>query len=210
MSHDLPLEVWEAVLEYCHDKELQTSRDVNKAWRRHIDGRIIPAMLQYGHYTVPSVSILLFNGFHQYRSEQKLAFTHVEHDVYHLYKNTVADYAVFAILDPLRYFKLNRLEDVDDVVIQRRCPEIGTGMDLFEAITITKQVLRKHALIGKDEQSILIPTTFLLRDDWDVVVPVVSTATTQYLGAVAMSLYGMGVPDQTWSSSFSSGQNVPY
>lgn len=210
MFQDLPLEVWESILAFCEESELQQLRSVSKAWKTHIDTRIVPNMLIAGDYTIPSVSILLFNGFHQYRSEQKLKYDGIQWQIYNINNETLSNYASFIIVDPLRYFKLNRMEDVDNVNLLRIARDTaGNDMGLRECVTIPKHQLQKHALIGSDDQSILIPLFLMTRDDWEIDVPE-EAAVASYMGAVAVSLYGMGVPDQTWTTSFSSGQNLPY
>ena len=205
----LPLEIWENVLQYCEEQELLPLRAVSSAWQKHIEDRIIPARLIDANYEIPSVSMLLFNGFHSYRSNQRLKYREVMRRVYHPYSNITADYARFQIIDPLRYFKLNRLEDIDDIYITRKCETGSRDFEFREARTIKKDIIRRKILIGPDEQSILIPLCLLLCEEWEFEIPCV-TPSAQYMGAVSVNLYGMGVPDQTWSTSFSSGQNISF
>lgn len=205
---ELPLEIWEHILGYCDHKTQYSLRGTSKSWKHHIERRIIPDNLDRGNYRVPDVSILLFNGFHQYRNNQALVYAGTQADVYHPYKESIEDYALFRIVDPLRYFKLNRMEDVDDMYLLRDCTDVVIeDCALKEAVVIRKQQLRKQGLIGPDEQSLMLPYNLLWRDDWEIQVPV---QTEPFVDGVAVSIYGMGTPDQTWSTTFSSGANLPY
>ena len=204
---ELPLEIWESILEVCDHKTQFTLRTTTKSWKNHIERRVIPEGLANGQYSVPDVSILLFNGFHQYRNNQSLMFEGIEHDVYHPYKETTQDYACFKIVDPLRYFKLNRMEDVEDLQLVRDCQDVIDDFDLKEVISIRKDELRKDVLIAPDAQGLLIPYKLLWRDDWKLQVPVI---TEPFVDGVSVSIYGMGTPDQTWTSVFSSGANLPF
>lgn len=205
---DLPLEIWEHVLEYCDDATQYALRHTSKSWKRHIERRIIPAALSEGQYEVPDVSILLFNGFHQYRNNQRLVFAGTMQDIHHPYKESTEDYALFKLVDPLRYFKLNRMEDVEDLYLVRTCTDVVMeDCELKETVVIRKHQLRKEGLIGPDEQSLMLPYRLLWRSDWQVQVPV---STEPFVDGVAVSIYGMGTPDQTWSGTFSSGANLPY
>lgn len=207
MPQDLPLELWERILEYCDENTQYQLRTTTRSWMEHIDKRIIPVALAKGGYRICNVSILLFNGFHQYRNNQSLIYAGIM-SAYHPYKEVSQDYALFKIQDPLRYFKLNRLEDVDDLHITRDCDVFLENCDLKEARIIRKKQLRREALIGPDEQSILLPFHLLYQDDWEIQVPMLLEPTA--IDGVSVSLYGMGTPDQTWSTTFSSGANLPY
>lgn len=208
MLANLPLEIWERILEYADDGTQYSLRHTTRSWKEHIDKRIIPQALHKGNYRILNVSILLFNGFHQYRNNQSLAFAGIR-SAYHPYKETTQDYALFNIEDPLRYFKLNRLEDVDDLHITRDCVEFFVeNCELKEARIIRKEQLRKELLIGPDEQSLLIPVHLLYQDDWELIVPMLMEPSA--IDGVSVSLYGMGTPDQSWTTTFSSGANLPY
>lgn len=208
MQVELPLEIWENILEFCDERTQYTLRLTTRSWKKHVERRIIPRALNQGCYVVPDVSILLFNGFHQYRNNQSLKFDCIKKDVYHPYKESIQDYALFKIVDPLRYFKLNRMEDVEDMHIVRDCHDVVIeNCNLKEVQVIRRDRLRKEVLIGPDEQSLLIPFNLLFTSEWDLQLPV---NTEPFVDGVAISLYGMGTPDQTWSHTFSSGANLPY
>lgn len=208
MVRTLPLEVWETVLEFCDQSTQYALRTTCTSWKEHIDRRILPESFTHGEYVVPDVSILLFNGFHQYRNNQSLIYSKVEHDVYHPYKESTQDYALFNIVDPLRYFKLNRMEDVDDLHIVRRASDVELeDCELKEVVIIRKEQLRREVLIGPDGQSLMVPLHLLCKDNWELQVPV---TTDPIIDGVSVSIYGMGTPNQTWSTTFMSGANLPF
>ena len=121
---DLPPEVLERIIGHVDESVQWTARSACRLFRQHVEERLAPQKLLHGGYTIPNASILMFNGFHSYRSEMHLSFAGLTQAL-----NPKAGldwlYARFAFTKPLRNFRINRIDDVDaPLVVRRTCTDI--------------------------------------------------------------------------------------
>ncbi|ORY84230.1 hypothetical protein BCR37DRAFT_391835 [Protomyces lactucae-debilis] len=206
---DLPTEVWERILSLTDCPTQWQLRCVSRAFRQHVQDRLISEVLAAGSFTMPRANILMFNGFHSYRSEMHLTCTGPVH-AFSPKADLTMLCAQFTLTKPLHNFRINRGDDIEaDLGIRKTCTDLdGVLHTMEEEIALTKLQIRRHIIVSEDGQSLLVPIHLLWTSEYELYIPPpkpLEPWVAQFAGQVFM----YGVPSQDWRSAFMSGANQP-
>jgi hypothetical protein len=208
----LPSEVLERIIGFSDERAQWSARSACRLFRQHVEDRVAPQKLLHGGCSIPGATILMFNGFHSYRSEMYLSYAGILTVL-----NPKADlemlYARFAFTKPLKNFRINRIDDVEaPLAIRRSCTDLPlivaeSGKAAEEEIFLSKQQLRRHLVVSEDGQALLVPLYLLWTREFELHTPPAKPL-EPWVGHVGQ-LFLYGVPSQDWQTTFLSGANQP-